>query len=66
MSSVRRVALWAFFLVSLLVTAAHALPLPEKLPPNVVVIIGDDMGWPDFGFLGNDRVQTPSGLEQKA
>ncbi len=31
--------------------------LPES--PNVVLIIGDDVGWTDFGFMGSDVVRTP-------
>jgi uncharacterized sulfatase len=31
----------------------------ERRRPNVVMIVGDDHGWPDFGFMGHDVVQTP-------
>ena len=27
--------------------------------PNIVLIIGDDHGWPYYGFMGNDIVKTP-------
>jgi arylsulfatase A-like enzyme len=27
--------------------------------PNVVMIVGDDHGWPDFGFMGHQVIQTP-------
>lgn len=27
--------------------------------PNVVMIVGDDQGWPDFGFMGHKVIQTP-------
>lgn len=27
--------------------------------PNVVLIIGDDQAWGDFGFMGHDVIQTP-------
>ncbi|HXG12686.1 MAG TPA: sulfatase [Gemmataceae bacterium] len=27
--------------------------------PNVVMIIGDDQGWTDFGFMGHKVIQTP-------
>lgn len=48
----RRVLLCAFSLVGLaLATAA------EK--PNVVLIISDDHGFSDYGFMGNKTVQTP-------
>ncbi len=29
-------------------------------PPNVVMIIGDDQAWTDFGFMGHREIQTPS------
>jgi len=28
-------------------------------PPNVLLIIGDDQGWTDFGFMGHPDVRTP-------
>lgn len=28
-------------------------------PPNVVLIISDDHGWTDYGFMGNGRLRTP-------
>lgn len=28
-------------------------------PPNVVLIIGDDQGWGDYGFMGHPAIQTP-------
>jgi uncharacterized sulfatase len=28
-------------------------------PPNVVMIIGDDQGWTDFGFMGHKEIRTP-------
>lgn len=32
----------------------------DDLRPNVVMIISDDQGFGDFGFMGNDVVQTPN------
>jgi arylsulfatase A-like enzyme len=29
-------------------------------PPNIVLIIADDLGWPYLGFLGDDNVVTPN------
>jgi arylsulfatase A-like enzyme len=29
-------------------------------PPNVILILMDDMGWRDVGFAGNDFVETPN------
>ena len=28
-------------------------------PPNIVLIVADDQGWDDFGFMGNPDVRTP-------
>lgn len=28
-------------------------------PPNIVLIVGDDVGWTDFGFMGSESVRTP-------
>jgi uncharacterized sulfatase len=33
--------------------------LPEVDRPNIVLIIGDDHGYPDFGFMGSPYVETP-------
>lgn len=43
-------------ILSLIVTgnALHASP------PNVVLILMDDMGWRDVGFAGNEFVETPN------
>ena len=47
------------------VALALALPAPPAAaaeagrPPNVVVILMDDMGWRDVGFMGNAFVDTP-------
>lgn len=36
--------------------AGAALP---KRPPNVVLIISDDHGWGDYGFMGHPEIRTP-------
>lgn len=28
-------------------------------PPNVLMIVGDDQGWTDFGFMGHPSIRTP-------
>ncbi|MEM9837659.1 MAG: sulfatase-like hydrolase/transferase [Pseudomonadota bacterium] len=35
-------------------------PRRPEGPPNVVLIIADDLGWPYLGFLGDDNVMTPN------
>jgi uncharacterized sulfatase len=46
-----------------LVIVAGCMPVKTwaaKAQPNVVVIISDDHGWGDYGFMGHPRIQTPS------
>ncbi|MFI3263233.1 MAG: arylsulfatase [Rikenellaceae bacterium] len=40
----------------------------QEIKPNVLLILTDDQGWGDFGFNGNDIVNTPvlDALSQKA
>lgn len=48
--------------------AAFALLMPVAVPavsaesqkPNVILIISDDQGFPDYGFMGHERVSTPN------
>ena len=43
---------WGMLLSMSLVRAAET-------HPNVVMLIGDDMGWNDYGFMGHEVVKTP-------
>ncbi len=36
------------------------VPRRPEGPPNVVLIIADDLGWPYLGFLGDKNVLTPN------
>ena len=45
--------------VLLAVCPVAGLSAPER-PPNFIVILMDDMGWRDVGFMGNEFVETPS------
>ena len=36
------------------------IPRRADGPPNVVLIIADDLGWPYLGFLGDENVITPN------
>lgn len=38
---------------------APAAPAQRQKTPNVVLVVADDHGWPDFGFMGHDVVKTP-------
>ena len=44
-------------LLALLLAGAQAL---AERPPNIVLLIGDDHGYPYFGFMGDETVVTPS------
>lgn len=33
---------------------------PPDAPPNLLVIIADDLGYPDLGFMGNELLRTPN------
>jgi uncharacterized sulfatase len=37
-----------------------AATLLRAAPPNVVLIISDDHGWADYGFMGHPAVKTPN------
>jgi len=28
-------------------------------PPNIVLLISDDHGWTDYGFMGHPQIETP-------
>lgn len=36
------------------------IPRRPDGPPNIVLIIADDLGWPYLGFLGDENVMTPN------
>ncbi|MEM7654494.1 MAG: sulfatase-like hydrolase/transferase [Bacteroidota bacterium] len=40
-------------------------PEPASPPPNVILLLADDLGWGDTGFQGHPHIQTPA-LDQLA
>ena len=44
----------------LLMITSQALSAESTRPPNVILILMDDMGWRDVGFMGNRFVETPN------
>jgi arylsulfatase A-like enzyme len=46
------------YLSALAFTLALALPL-QAAPPNVLLVVGDDQGWTDYGFMGHEQIKTP-------
>ncbi len=42
-----------------LVTALCALSFAVAEKPNIVIILSDDQGWTDYGFMGHGEIKTP-------
>lgn len=51
-----RCIVWVAALAALL-TGGHGAGAEAR--PNIVLIIGDDHAWTDYGFMGNAAVRTP-------
>ena len=47
----------SIILLALLMFASAA---QAERAPNIVLLIGDDHGYPYFGFMGDDNVVTPA------
>jgi uncharacterized sulfatase len=57
----RNVFILAAMMLAMVVPAqmrAAAAAVPDR--PNVVLIISDDQGWSDFGFMGSKNTNTPN------
>ena len=39
--------------------ASVAVAADRPRPPNIILILIDDMGWREVGFMGNTFVETP-------
>lgn len=52
-------AVLSFALFGVLVGSAMAMPPAPERPAHIVLIVSDDHGWPDYGFLGSRLVKTP-------
>ena len=44
---------------AVMILLAGSVPAAER-PPNIVLLVGDDHGYPYFGFMGDDNVVTPA------
>lgn len=44
----------------LLVYACNQTKKPGIEKPNIILIISDDQGWTDYGFMGHQQIETPN------
>jgi uncharacterized sulfatase len=49
-----------FFSVLLAAGLLFAAAKAADRPPNIVLIISDDHGWQDYGFMGHPHIRTPN------
>lgn len=48
-------------LILLILVGLLVAPVTESAaPPNIVLIVSDDHGWRDYGFMGHPQVKTPA------
>src|SRR5947199_1654521 len=58
---VKRRRLWRFPCLSLLLHVSCAVVIrADESPPNVILIVADDLGWGDVGFNGRTEWATPN------
>src|SRR6185436_1191532 len=50
----------AILLLAIVFSASFAGAADSLRPPNFILILMDDMGWRDVGFMGNEFVETPN------
>jgi len=50
----------SFLLTVLLITALVSCRKPEAPLPNILLIVADDLGWKDVGFMGSSYYETPN------
>ena len=48
-----------FLIILAALTLSIGCTVPARQSPNIVLIISDDQGWMDYGFMGHPVIQTP-------
>lgn len=56
---IQRRALRAGQVLATMVAAAGLTARAADPPPNIVIMLADDLGWADVGYHGGNRVETP-------
>lgn len=46
-------------LLSLLTWMAGTATIPAAERPNILILLSDDQGWTDYGFMGHETIRTP-------
>jgi uncharacterized sulfatase len=59
MSALRVLLAGSLLPLVLVGTPVPAADRAAEAPPNIVLIIADDQGWTDYGFMGHPHIRTP-------
>ena len=51
-----RFSLFSTTVICLIISASATTAADQ---PNIIMILSDDQGWTDYGFMGHEAIQTP-------
>lgn len=54
-----RTLLWLTVISTSLLAGWATCETPPPKPPNVLLIVADDMAWTDYDFMGHEQIHTP-------